>query len=70
MPIRRRRGRRAATASFLLGTDDQGRDILSTILYGTRSSLLIGICSVLLAVGIGLSLGSVGRLCRRPRRHA
>ena len=34
---------------FLLGTDDQGRDILSTILYGTRSSLLIGICSVLLA---------------------
>jgi peptide/nickel transport system permease protein len=42
---------------FLLGTDDQGRDILSTILYGTRSSMLIGICSVLLAVGIGLSLG-------------
>src|SRR4029450_2710624 len=43
--------------SFPLGTDDQGRDILSTILYGTRSSMLIGICSVLLAVGIGLSLG-------------
>jgi peptide/nickel transport system permease protein len=42
---------------FLLGTDDQGRDILSTMLYGARSSLLIGICSVLLAVGIGLSLG-------------
>ena len=42
---------------FPLGTDDQGRDILSTILYGTRSSMLIGICSVLLAVGIGLSLG-------------
>ena len=44
-------------ARFLLGTDDQGRDILSTILYGTRASLLIGICSVLLAVAIGLSLG-------------
>jgi peptide/nickel transport system permease protein len=42
---------------FLLGTDDQGRDILSTILYGTRSSILIGLCSVLLAVAIGLSLG-------------
>jgi peptide/nickel transport system permease protein len=42
---------------FLLGTDDQGRDILSTILYGTRSSLLIGVCSVMLAIGIGLSLG-------------
>ncbi len=42
---------------FLLGTDDQGRDILSTILYGTRSSLLIGASSVLLAMGLGLSLG-------------
>jgi peptide/nickel transport system permease protein len=42
---------------FPLGTDDQGRDILSTILYGTRSSVLIGICSVLLASALGLSLG-------------
>ena len=43
--------------SYPLGTDDQGRDILSTILYGTRASILIGICSVLLAVAIGLSAG-------------
>ena len=57
MPTRRRPGRRAASGKFLLGTDDQGRDILSTILYGTRSSLEIGICSVLLASGLGLSLG-------------
>ena len=42
---------------FLLGTDDQGRDILSTILYGTRASLLIGIASVLLAVTLGVTLG-------------
>jgi peptide/nickel transport system permease protein len=42
---------------FPLGTDDQGRDILSTILYGTRSSIVIGTCSVLLATAIGLSLG-------------
>jgi peptide/nickel transport system permease protein len=42
---------------FPLGTDDQGRDILSTILYGTRSSVQIGICSVLLASALGLSLG-------------
>ena len=48
---------RGGERQFLLGTDDQGRDILSTMLYGTRSSLLIGICSVLLAVIIGLSLG-------------
>jgi peptide/nickel transport system permease protein len=44
---------------FPLGTDDQGRDILSTILYGTRASILIGTCSVLLAIAIGLSLGLV-----------
>jgi len=42
---------------FPLGTDDQGRDILSTILFGTRSSILIGLCSVLLAMATGLSLG-------------
>src|SRR5436190_6140079 len=43
--------------NYLLGTDDQGRDSLSTMLYGTRSSLQIGICSVLLASALGLSLG-------------
>jgi peptide/nickel transport system permease protein len=42
---------------FLLGTDDQGRDILSTILYGTRSSLIIGFASVLLAASLGVMLG-------------
>src|SRR5262245_39251678 len=44
-------------ASYPLGTDDQGRDILSTILYGTRASILIGIASVLVAVAIGVSAG-------------
>jgi peptide/nickel transport system permease protein len=44
-------------ATYPLGTDDQGRDILSTILYGTRASILIGLCSVALAVAIGLSAG-------------
>jgi len=42
---------------YLLGTDDQGRDILSTILHGTRSSLLIGLASVLLATALGVTLG-------------
>lgn len=42
---------------YLLGTDDQGRDVLSTILYGTRSSILIGICSVMLALSMGVTLG-------------
>lgn len=44
-------------ARFLLGTDDQGRDILSTILYGTRSSLAISALAVLMAITIGVSLG-------------
>ena len=44
-------------ARYLLGTDDQGRDILSTILYGTRSSLTIGVAAVLLATVLGVALG-------------
>lgn len=44
---------------FLLGTDDQGRDIFSTILYGTRSSLLIAIAAVVLAMSLGVTLGLV-----------
>jgi peptide/nickel transport system permease protein len=45
------------TRRHLLGTDDQGRDIFSTILFGTRSSLLIGFAAVLLATGLGVTLG-------------
>ena len=50
---------------FLLGTDDQGRDLLSTILYGMRTSLVIGICAgvllqMFLGVVIGLSAGYFG----------
>ena len=44
-------------ALALLGTDDQGRDMLSAILYGLRISLLIGAGSTLLALAIGLTLG-------------
>ena len=44
---------------FVLGTDDQGRDILSSILYGTRISLLVGVVSVVIAAVIGVSLGLV-----------
>ena len=42
---------------FLIGTDDQGRDLLSAILYGTRLSLIVGLCSVLFAAVLGTSLG-------------
>jgi peptide/nickel transport system permease protein len=44
---------------FLLGTDDQGRDMLSAILYGLRVSLAIGFCSVGLGAAIGVGLGLV-----------
>lgn len=44
-------------AKFWLGTDDQGRDIFSGILYGMRISLEIGVASVLLSILIGVSLG-------------
>lgn len=43
--------------TFLLGTDDQGRDILSAIMYGARISLAVGLASVALSVLIGVSLG-------------
>ena len=44
-------------AKFLLGTDDQGRDILSALMYGARISLLVGLASVLLSVVFGVALG-------------
>jgi peptide/nickel transport system permease protein len=44
---------------YLLGTDTQGRDILSAILYGSRISILIGIASVVLALVIGIGTGLV-----------
>jgi peptide/nickel transport system permease protein len=44
-------------AKYLLGTDGQGRDILSALMYGARISLLVGFASVLLSILIGVSLG-------------
>ena len=44
---------------FPLGTDDQGRDILSAILYGSRLSLGIGFAAVLLAMALGVTLGLI-----------
>jgi len=42
---------------YLLGTDDQGRDVLSAIMFGARISLLVGLASVALAVVLGVALG-------------
>ena len=43
--------------SFPLGTDDQGRDILSALIFGARISLIVGLASVFLSVIFGVSLG-------------
>lgn len=43
--------------TYLLGTDNQGRDILSTILYGARISLFVGFAAVLFAMVLGIGLG-------------
>jgi peptide/nickel transport system permease protein len=47
------------TTGHLLGTDDQGRDMLSTILYGARISLGVGVAAVLFALALGITLGLV-----------
>ena len=44
-------------APFILGTDDQGRDILSTILYGCRTSFTVGFSVIIIAGIIGVSIG-------------
>ena len=44
---------------FLLGTDDQGRDMISAIIFGARVSLFVGLAGVLLAVLIGVAAGLV-----------
>jgi peptide/nickel transport system permease protein len=46
-------------AGYALGTDDQGRDVLSAIMFGARISLLVGLASVALAVVTGVALGLV-----------
>ena len=47
------------TRAHLLGTDNQGRDMLSAILYGMRISILVGLLSVLFAVVVGVTVGLV-----------
>ncbi|MEP3036950.1 MAG: ABC transporter permease, partial [Pseudoruegeria sp.] len=52
------------TSKFPLGTDDQGRDMVSSILYGARLSLVIGLAAMtiatMLGVGLGLAAGYFG----------
>ena len=45
--------------TFLIGSDEQGRDLLSAILYGLRISLSVGVMSTLIAVSLGLVVGLI-----------
>ncbi|MGE5149020.1 MAG: ABC transporter permease, partial [Rhodospirillaceae bacterium] len=47
------------SSKYLLGTDDQGRDILSALMFGARISLFVGIASVLVSMLVGVALGLV-----------
>ena len=47
------------SAKYLLGTDEQGRDVLSALMYGARISLFVGGASVLLSMLVGVGLGLV-----------
>ena len=44
-------------SEFPLGTDQQGRDILSTIMSGSRISLLVAVCAVAMSIVMGVGLG-------------
>jgi peptide/nickel transport system permease protein len=51
---------------YILGTDDQGRDVFSTILYGSRQSIAIGLMATLFAGMLGISLGLVAGYAGGP----
>jgi peptide/nickel transport system permease protein len=50
---------RAPSAQFWLGTDHLGRDVLAGVLYGARTSLMVGLVSVSMAVAIGIVVGAI-----------
>ena len=49
--------RKAPSALHWMGTDENGRDVLSRVIFGARASLLAGVVSVLIAAGIGVPMG-------------
>ena len=60
----------APSAAHLFGTDHVGRDILARVLYGGRFSLLIGLCSTLVALFFGAIIGSIAAVVRKSLSEA
>ncbi|TMJ11846.1 MAG: ABC transporter permease, partial [Bacillati bacterium ANGP1] len=56
-------GAAAEETLFLLGTDEQGRDLWSRLMYGTRTSLTIGLLGVTISLVLGVLLGGVSGFC-------
>jgi len=48
---------RGPTSTYWLGTDEFGRDLLSRIIWGTRPALIVGVLSIIVAIGIGVPIG-------------
>jgi len=55
-------GHRAEEGLFILGTDEQGRDLWSRLMYGTRTSLTIGLLGVAMSLVLGVVLGGISGL--------
>ena len=49
--------RKAPSAAHWMGTDENGRDVFSRVIYGARASLMAGVVSVLIAAGVGVPVG-------------
>jgi peptide/nickel transport system permease protein len=54
--------RKPPSLAHWMGTDENGRDVLSRVMYGARASLLAGVVSVLIAAGIGVPAGLLAGL--------
>ena len=60
----------APSGEHLFGTDHVGRDIFARVLYGGRFSLLIGLCSTLIALFFGAIIGSIAAVVRKSLSEA
>ncbi len=59
----------APGAAHLLGTDGSGRDILSLLMAGSRTTVLVAVGAAVIATAIGLVLAALGALTPRPARR-